>query len=349
VARTKIICTIGPASESFNVLKELMAAGMAIARLNFSHGNHEEQLRKIRLIRRLNKMRRTRIKVLQDLQGYRIRIGKFSGKKSFPLKKDQTLFLTNQKNKSGKNIVPFDYAGSLADIAIGTPIFIDDGNIALIVKSRTKKLLKTKVMDPGILKERKGVNIPALKTPFASFTDKDQVDLEFGLSQGVEYIAQSFVRNKKDIIFLKKKINNRDHAVKIIAKIENREGLRNIDGILEVSDGIMVARGDLGISVPIYQIPVIQKWLIKKCIARNKFVITATQMLESMTKNQRPTRAEVTDVANAVLDGSDYLMLSGETAVGKFPIETVEMMKRVIEFTEKSVPGSATGSDSRIK
>ncbi|OGW81865.1 MAG: pyruvate kinase [Omnitrophica bacterium RIFCSPHIGHO2_02_FULL_51_18] len=330
-----MIYTIGPASDSFEILKALAEAGMAVARLNFSHGNHEEHLHRIRLIKRLNARGRTRVKILQDLEGYRIRIGKFFGKKYLLLKKGQTLLLTNQKNGFDGSVVPLDYSGPLTDIATSSPIFIDDGNIVLVVKSRTKKLLKAKVIDPGILKERKGVNIPGLKLPFAGPTEKDKIDLELALSQGVEYIAQSFVRNKRDVVLLREKMNGRDRDVKVIAKIENREGIRNIDGILDVSDGIMIARGDMGVCVPIYEIPMIQKWIIKKCNARKKFVITATQMLENMTENLRPTRAEVTDVANAVLDGSDYLMLSGETAVGKFPVEAAQMMKRIIEFTEK--------------
>ncbi len=353
MTRTRIICTIGPASDSLNILKALAEAGMAIARLNFSHGSHDDHLHRIRLIRRLKPRGRTRVKILQDLEGYRIRLGKFFGKKSFPLEKGQTLLLTNQKDGFDNSVVSLDYPSPLTDIATGASIFIDDGKIALVAKSRTKKLLKAKVIDPGILKERKGVNIPGLKLPFTGLTEKDKADLEFGLSQGVEYIAQSFVRNKRDVVLLREKMNDRDHGVKVIAKIENREGIRNIDGVLDAADGIMIARGDMGVCVPIYEIPMIQKWIVKKCNARKKFVITATQMLENMTENLRPTRAEVTDVANAVLDGSDYLMLSGETAAGKFPVEAAEMMKRIIEFTEKSIPGfleslDLSGSESAL-
>ena len=333
----KIICTIGPASDSLNTLKALAESGMTIARLNFSHGSHDDHFRRIRLIRRLNAKGRTCVKILQDLEGYRIRLGRFSWKKRFPLKKGQTLLLTNQKDGFDSRVVPLSYPGPLTDIRMGSSIFIDDGNIALVVKSRTQKLLKAIVIDPGILKERKGVNIPGLELPFAGLTDKDKIDLEFGLRQNVDYVAQSFVRNKRDVALLREQMNGRGRTVKVIAKIENREGIRNIDGILDAADGIMIARGDMGVSVPIYEIPMIQKWIIKKCRARKKFVVTATQMLENMTENLRPTRAEVTDVANAVLDGSDYLMLSGETAAGKFPVETAQMMKRIIDFTEKSV------------
>jgi pyruvate kinase len=284
------------------------------------------------LVRALNKKYSRHLRILSDLEGYRIRIGKL--KKELPLKKRQTLLLSNEAVPCGKGTVPFDYEGPLSDIKNGLLIYIDDGNIALMVKSRNRRCLRTEVVIPGVLKEHKGINIPDARLKFSGLTDKDKKDIEFSVKNKVDFIAQSFVRGKKDILTFKDSVKTRRPGCKIIAKIENKEGIRNIDEIITVCDGIMVARGDMGVSMPIYEIAVIQKMIIKKCNRAKKIVITATQMLESMTENLRPTRAEVTDVANALLDGSDYLMLSAETAVGKHPVETVNMMNQIIKFTE---------------
>ena len=314
-----------------------MKVGMDVARLNFSHGTYEDHERRIRLIRKLNSKYGFSVKILQDLEGYRIRVGKLLGKKCIVLEKDQTVFLTNQRVFAGQNIIPFDYEGPLSGIKPGTCVFIDDGNLMLIVRSITRKHLKASVIIPGVLRERKGINIPGFNPPFRGLTKKDEESLRCGIEGGVEYIAQSFVRDRKDVLELKERIRSSRSQAKIVAKIENCQGISNFDEILEIADGIMIARGDLGVSVPIYQVPIIQKEIIRKCLRKKKFVITATQMLESMTENPRPTRAEVSDVANAVLDGSSFLMLSGETAVGRYPAEVVEMMDNVINFTEKSV------------
>lgn len=311
-----------------------MLAGMDIARLNFSHGSHSEHKKRIILIRGLNKKYRRRIRILQDLEGYRIRIGRFKDRKPIELKKRQIIFLTTEPTEGEHNIIPFDYAGDLKDIKIGRQIFIDDGNICLLVKKRTQKYLKTEVVIPGILKEHKGINIPEVNLKFKGLSDKDRIDIEFAMENKVDYIAQSFVRDKNDIFPIRDLIKDRLTQCKIIAKIENRDGINNIDEIIEVSDGIMIARGDMGVSIPMYEIPIVQKQIIKKCNQAKKFVITATQMLESMTENLRPTRAEVTDVANAILDGSDYVMLSAETAMGKYPVEAAKMMNQIIKFTE---------------
>jgi pyruvate kinase len=336
MVKKKIICTIGPASDNPAVLRKMILTGMDVARLNFSHGQHADHQRRIDLIRKLNKRYRSQIRILQDLEGYRIRIGKFKRKKAVELKKGQRLLLTNNKDAAGdEHIIPFDYAGPLRDIKTGSFIYIDDGNIVLAVKARTKNYLKTEVIIPGILRENKGINIPDVNLRFSGLTDKDKADIQFGIQNEVDYIAQSFVRDKDDIIHVRNVIQGRLPACQLIAKIENRQGIKNIDRIMDVSDGIMVARGDMGVSVPIYEIPIIQKMIIKKCNQRKKFVITATQMLESMTEHIRPTRAEVTDVANAILDGSDFLMLSAETATGKYPVEAVRMMKQIITFTER--------------
>lgn len=334
MVKTKIICTIGPASETAAVLRNMMFAGMDVARLNFSHGSHPKHEQRINLIRQLNKKYRRHIRILQDLEGYRIRIGGFKDKNTVELKKRQIILLTNKDVLGDENIIAFDYEGSLSDIKIGSLIYIDDGNIALVVKARTKRYLKTEVVIPGLLKENKGINIPDVNLRFKGLTDKDKIDIQFGIRNKVDYIAQSFVRDRDDVLKVRDLVKRSLPTCRIIAKIENRRGINNIDQILEVSDGIMIARGDMGVSIPIYEIPIVQKVIIRKCNQAKKFVITATQMLESMVENSRPTRAEVTDVANAILDGSDFLMLSAETAVGKHPVEVVKMMNRTIKFTE---------------
>ncbi len=337
MVKAKIICTLGPASTHPTILRKMILAGMDVVRLNFSHGSILEHKKRLDLIRELNKKYKRHIRILQDLEGYRIRIGKFKDKKQIELKKRQTIFLTNQEKLTEKGLIPFDYLGPLKDIKIGNFIYIDDGNIALKVKSASKNYIKAEVVVPGTLKENKGVNIPGVNLKFKSLTDKDKIDLEFGIKERVDFIAQSFVRNKQDILNIRNFLSERGFNCQLIAKIENREGIKNIDEILKVSDGIMIARGDMGVSLPIYEIPIIQKLIIKKCNQKNKFVITATQMLESMTERIRPTRAEVTDVANAILDGTDYVMLSAETAVGNYPVETVQMMNKIIKFTEESM------------
>jgi len=336
MVKTKIICTIGPRSSSIAMLRNMMLAGMDVARLNFSHGTLLEHARRIILIRQLNRKYRRHIKILQDLEGYRIRIGTFQGKREIALKKRQALILSNGGLKGEKGVVPFDYTGPLTDIKAGTQIFLDDGNISLVVKKNARRYLETEVIIPGVLKENKGVNIPSVNLRFKGLTPKDKIDIEFGIKNKVDYMAQSFVRDKFDIGPIRDLIKSRLPECKIIAKIENRQGIQNIDEIIDASDGIMIARGDMGVSIPIYEIPIVQKEIIKKCNQAKKFVITATQMLESMTQHLRPTRAEVTDVANAILDGSDFVMLSAETAAGKYPVEATEMMNEVIKFTESS-------------
>lgn len=348
MVKTKIICTLGPVSSSETVLRKMMFSGMDVVRLNFSHGKPEELVNRIRLIRLLNAKYHRRVKLLGDLQGHRIRIGDLIA--PVLLKKNQTVWLTQQKIKGTHEKIPFDYQGSLRGIKNGHQIFLDDGNIALEVVSRAKCRLKAKVIVGGLLKEHKGVNIPEARLEFGGkpggaglvsdnqshISQKDMQDILFCEKHGIEYIAQSFVRTKDDILDVRKLLKQGSRCL-VIAKIENREGIRNIDEIISVSDGIMIARGDMGVSLPIYEIPIIQKMIIKKCNRVGKFVITATQMLESMTENLRPTRAEVADVANAIIDGTDFVMLSAESAIGKYPVETVSMMNNIIKFTEKSL------------
>jgi pyruvate kinase len=331
MVKTKIICTLGPASSGATILRKMIFAGMDLARLNFSHGKPQELLNRIHLIRLLNTKYRRHIKILGDLQGHRIRVGALVS--PLLLKKSKIVWLTQRNVKGSHEIIPFDYHGSLHSIKNGCEIFIDDGNIALEVIGRGRKGLRTRVIAGGLLKENKGVNIPGAKLEFGGISRKDICDLSFSEEHGLDFIAQSFVRTKDDISDLKELLKSGSKC-RIIAKIENREGIKNIDEIIKVSDGIMIARGDMGVSLPIYEIPIIQKMIIKKCNRAGKLVITATQMLESMAENLRPTRAEVTDVANAIIDGTDFVMLSAESAVGKYPVETVSMMNDIIKFTE---------------
>jgi len=333
MVRTKIICTLGPASESESVLRKMMLEGMDIVRLNFSHGDHAEHQGQLDTVRKLNRKYRRRILVLQDLEGYRIRIGDLRGRE-ITLKKKQIVVLSKMPGALKAGHIPFDIGGTLRALKPGHRIFIDDGNIALVVRSSGESELKAEVVIPGTVKEHKGINLPDTRLAFKGLTDKDRRDIEFGIKNRVDLIAQSFVRDREDMLLIRRLLKDRHPACGLVAKIENRDGIKNIGRILDVSDGIMVARGDMGVSIPIYEVPIVQKEIIRKCNLKNKFVITATQMLESMTEHLMPTRAEVTDVANAVLDGTDMVMLSGETAVGKHPAETVRMMNQVLKYTE---------------
>jgi pyruvate kinase len=335
--KTKIIATLGPASSNYTTLRKMYAAGLDAVRLNFSHGSHKQHRDSIELVRRLNKKYRRHIRIVQDLEGFRIRIGRFEGTNTRLLKNRTVVWLTNDDGAHGPRTIPFDYKGDLQRIKPEQLIYIDDGNLVLRVKSTSASSIKAVVVEGGVLKERKGVNIPGVDLEFEGTTQKDKKDIQFGIKHGVDYVALSFVRNADDIIKAAELIKPGLPRCRLIAKIENREAIKNIDQIIDVCDGIMVARGDMGVAVPIYEVPIIQKRIIKKCNAARKFVITATQMLEHMTEHSRPTRAEVADVANAIIDGTDFVMLSGETAVGLFPHQSVLMMNDIIKFTEKSI------------
>ncbi|MBN1437185.1 MAG: pyruvate kinase [Sedimentisphaerales bacterium] len=338
MSKAKIICTLGPASSDPATLKKMIEAGMSVARLNFSHGTENVHQQTVDTIRRLNHRKRNKLKILQDLEGFRIRVGRLkTPSRTIELVKGAIITFIKADQTDKKNVIPFDYDGSLYNIKQGCHIFIDDGNIALKVKTRDKNKVKAEVIVPGTLKEHKGINIPDTDLKFQGMTEKDQQSLLFGIANKVDFIAQSFVRTKDDVINVRKFINDRKYNCPLIAKIENRQGIANIDEIADVADGIMIARGDMGVSLPIYEVPIVQKMIIKKCSRHRSFVITATQMLESMTEHVRPTRAEVSDVANAIIDGSDYVMLSGETAVGKHPVAAVQMMSQIIKFTEKAL------------
>lgn len=333
--KAKIVCTIGPASSSRDILFFLIKNGMDVARLNFSHGDHETHRNNIKLIREGSKKYRRPVAILQDLQGIKIRVGLIEGG-SVSLKKGHELLIMPGDGTGDGERIFISYPALLKDAKKGDRVLLDDGLIQLDVIGRTKDALKTRVVEGGILKDRKGVNLPGMKISIQSFTEKDKKDLEFGLKMDVDYVALSFVMTAGDIRRVKEWLRKRGRAIPIIAKIEKPEALDNIDAILDEVDGIMVARGDLGVEVPPEEVPLIQKNLIGRANRKGRLVITATQMLESMTEHMRPTRAEATDVANAVLDGTDALMLSAETAAGKYPIEALKMMDRIIRHTEST-------------
>jgi pyruvate kinase len=328
----KIICTLGPASDDEAMVVKMASRGMNVVRINSAHGTETQHQKMVNIVRLVNTKHHYDMTMLQDLTGYRIRVGHLRSKKL--LVNHQTVYMSNEP-EGGEDHIPFDYAEDPRIITRGYDVFIDDGRLWLKVIGHTGKRIKLKVIQGGILKERKGVNIPLMKLHSNIMTEQDKIHLEFAIRNKVEKIAQSFVRNKKDIQRVVDIVRARLPDCKVFAKIESEEGVRNIDSILEACDGIMVARGDLGVTLPLHKIPVIQKYLIRHCNRQKKLSITATQMLESMIQNGRPTRAEVSDVANAILDGSDYVMLSGETSIGKFPSRTVKYMSQIVEYTER--------------
>lgn len=330
----KIICTVGPASSRKDTLMKMAQAGMNKARLNFSHGSHDEHQEKIDTIRQVSEEVGHKIALLQDLAGYRIRIGRLFN--SLTLMKYQKVWMAQRENQTDENI-PLRFDGDIKEIQPGMEVFIDDGKLFLKVLRQEEDRLELEVFQGGVLHSKKGVNIPQLDLEPDILTEKDRLDIEFGIQNRVDFVAQSFVRNAADIQRVIDIVKPRLPECLVIAKIENRQGVDNIDEIIHACDGIMVARGDLGVSLPIYQIPIIQKDIIRRCNKHKKLVVTATQMLDSMTENVRPTRAEVSDVANAILDGTDLVMLSGETAVGNYPVKSVRMMHDIIQFTEQSM------------
>jgi len=337
--RTRIIATLGPVSSNYTVLRKMFTAGLDVVRLNFSHGSHKQHFDSIKLVRQLNRKYRRHIRIMQDLEGLRIRIGRFKGAKTRFLKNRTVVWLTNDAKACGPRTIPFDYKGDLGRLKPKQLIYIDDGNLVLRIKSTSVNSIKAVVVEGGVLKERKGINIPDVDLGFEGITEKDQRDIEFGIKHKVDYIALSFVRDENDIRQAAALIKPGLPDCRLVAKIENRQAIENIDGIIETADGIMIARGDMGVAIPIHEVPIIQKRIIRKSNTAGKFVITATQMLEHMTEHSRPTRAEVTDVANAIIDGTDFVMLSAETAVGLFPYQSVLMMNEIIKFTEKSMSG----------
>ena len=335
--KTKIVCTIGPASQSPEVLEQLIKNGMNVARLNFSHGSHEEHLEKIKTIKRIRRKLNVPLGLMLDTKGPEIRIGKFEEKEYF-LKPDDVFTLTTRNIVGNKDIVSVSYEGLPQDVEKGSIISVDDGLIQLeVIEIKDGTEIVCRVQNNGVISNNKGVNLPGRVTNLPSITPKDVDDIKFGIENGIDMIAASFVRKKEDIYDIRKVLE--DHGgedILIISKIESQEGVDNADEIIEASDGIMVARGDLGVEIRTELIPLVQKEIIRKCNKAAKPVITATQMLDSMQRNPRPTRAETTDVANAIIDGTDCVMLSGETAAGKYPVEAVKTMRDICITTELS-------------
>lgn len=333
--KTKILATIGPASNNLETLNSLAKAGANIFRLNFSHGDHKVHAEVIKMIRSINETTLNKLGILQDLQGPKIRVGEMEngGVEILP---GQKITITNDPVIGNAELVSTVYQNLPNDVKSGDRILIDDGNIELAVNNTDGKNVRCVVIHGGILKSRKGINLPNTRVSAPSLTEKDIEDLEFGLKNDVDWIALSFVRTADDIIDLRERITKAGKKCKIVAKIEKPEALENIDSIIEATDAIMVARGDLGVEVPMEKVPLWQKKMVSKCKLACKPVIIATQMLESMTTHPRPTRAETNDVATAVLDGADAVMLSAETASGQFPINSVKAMSSIINYIENN-------------
>ncbi|MCK5372709.1 MAG: pyruvate kinase [Candidatus Aenigmarchaeota archaeon] len=331
--RTKIICTIGPASEDESVLKRLAAAGMNVARLNFSHGDYAEHKPKIDKIKKLNDSLDFPVSILLDMQGPEIRTGMLD--KKLNLKEGDTVTLSTEK--TNKDAIYVNYKFLPDDVAEGSEIMIDDGLISMEVISKNNTDVICRVLNDAILGSKKTVNLPGADVKLPSFTEKDWNDVRFAIDNKVDFLAVSFVRSSDDIIRLRKFLDKGNSKIKIISKIEHPKAIENFDSILEVSDGIMIARGDLGVEIPFEKVPIFQYDMVKKCNCAKKPVITATHMLNSMIENPRPTRAEVTDVANAVLIGSDAVMLSGETATGRYPVRSLKAMDKVAREIESKI------------
>jgi pyruvate kinase len=334
--KAKIVCTIGPASESVETLKKLIHAGMNVARLNFSHGSHEEHAARIANIRQAAEETGKQVAILLDTKGPEIRTGLLAVD-AVELQEGGTIVLTTEEVLGTAERVSITYADLPRDVKKGDTILIDDGLIGLTVEAVQGHEIVCRIKNGGTLKSKKGVNVPGVKINLPGITEKDAQDIEFGIRQGVDFIAASFVRKASDILEIREILERHGVRIDIIAKIENQEGVDNVDEILAVSDGLMVARGDLGVEIPAEEVPLVQKKLIKKCNELGKPVITATQMLDSMQRNPRPTRAEASDVANAIFDGTDAIMLSGETAAGRYPVESVETMNRIALRAEQEL------------
>ncbi|MFM2363932.1 MAG: pyruvate kinase [Sphingobacteriales bacterium] len=332
--RTKIVATVGPACDTYEKLLELTRAGVNVFRLNFSHGNHEDKLKIIEHIRNINKTEPYNIAILGDLQGPKLRVGEIENNALHVVAGDILTF-TNEKLVGNKDRIYVSYPNLHEDVKIGNKIMIDDGKLEVKVIDIAKNGdVKVEVTLGGVISSKKGINLPDTKISLPALTEKDLIDLDFIIEQKLDWVALSFVRSVKDIVILRSKIDERKSKSKIIAKIEMPEALTNIRDIIVESDGIMVARGDLGVEVPVEQVPLIQKQLIRKCIHRAKPVIVATQMMESMIDRTKPNRSEITDVANAVLEGADAVMLSGETATGQHPVLVVQTMRKIIVEVE---------------
>ncbi|MGO0059719.1 pyruvate kinase [Brevibacillus fluminis] len=334
--KAKIVCTIGPASESVSTLVKMIHAGMNVARLNFSHGSHEEHAARIKNIREASEQTGKQIAILLDTKGPEIRTGTLAVD-SVELVEGEILVLTTEEVAGTAERVSITYKELPQDVTVGSTILVDDGLIGLVVEGIEGTDIICRIKNGGTLKSKKGVNVPGVQVNLPGITSKDAEDIVFGIEQGVDFIAASFVRKAADILEIREILERHHTKIDVIAKIENQEGVDNVDEILAVADGLMVARGDLGVEIPAEEVPLVQKRLIFKCNELGKPVITATQMLDSMQRNPRPTRAEASDVANAIFDGTDAIMLSGETAAGKYPVESVATMERIAVRTEQEL------------
>lgn len=336
--RTKIVATIGPACDDLETLREIFLRGVDVARLNFSHGNHEEHRKRIEKIKKLREELKIPIAIMLDTKGPEIRLLDFKDNKKVNLKAEETFILTTREVLADDKIASVSYKNLPRDIKVGAKILIDDGLVGLKVQKISGEDIYTVVENGGEISSHKGVNVPDTNLSLEALTESDIEDLKFGVEMGVDFIAASFVRTKEDIYNIRKVLEEAgDFSTLIISKIESKSAMDNIDEIIDASDGIMVARGDLGVEIETEEVPIAQKQIIKKCNLKGKAVITATQMLDSMMRNPRPTRAEANDVSNAVLDGTSAVMLSGETAGGSFPVQAVETMRKIVEVTEKSM------------
>ena len=333
--KTKIVCTMGPNTDNREIMKELALNGMDVARFNFSHGDHAEHRHRLEILESVREELGIPIASLLDTKGPEIRTGKLKDGKKVTLKEGDLYTLTTEEIVGDETRGYINYAGLAEDVKPGDRILIDDGLIELHVREVNGTDIVCRIENGGELGEKKGVNVPGVRVKLPALTDKDKEDIRFGVDAGFDFVAASFVRNADAIREIREILDEKGSAMQIIAKIENEEGIENIDSIIEASDGIMVARGDMGVEIPAEKVPHIQKMIIRKCNLACKVVITATQMLDSMIRNPRPTRAEVSDVANAVYEGTDAVMLSGETAMGSYPIEAVRMMSQIAEESEK--------------
>ena len=333
--KTKIVCTMGPNTDNREIMKELALNGMDVARFNFSHGDHAEHKHRLEILESVREELGIPIASLLDTKGPEIRTGKLKDGKKVTLKEGDLYTLTTEEIVGDETRGYINYAGLAEDVKPGDRILIDDGLIELHVREVNGTDIVCRIENGGELGEKKGVNVPGVRVKLPALTDKDKEDIRFGVDAGFDFVAASFVRNADAIREIREILDEKGSAMQVIAKIENEEGIENIDSIIEASDGIMVARGDMGVEIPAEKVPHIQKMIIRKCNLACKVVITATQMLDSMIRNPRPTRAEVSDVANAVYEGTDAVMLSGETAMGSYPIEAVRMMSQIAEESEK--------------
>ena len=335
--KTKIVCTLGPATDDENVMRQLMLEGMNVARINFSHGTMEEHLETINRVKKMREELNLPVAVLLDTSGPEIRLGNFEQEK-VTLEQGKEFVLTAKDVVGTKDMVSITYKKLMQDVKEGMKILLDDGLIEMSVLKVTDQDIVCRVENGGVISSHKGVNVPGAEISMKYISPKDKEDITFGAKQGIDFVAASFVRSAHDVMDLRNLLKENGHEeIKIIAKIENRQGIEHIDEILEASDGVMVARGDMGVEIPLYELPPIQKKIIKKTLEKGKIAITATQMLDSMMKNPRPTRAETTDVANAIYDGTSAIMLSGETAAGDYPVEALRMMVRIADRTEQDI------------